>query len=324
VKTPQEVAADATRHCGWLLQHDLINRVELTCSPSVGTHLLSSRRAQLDSYEKLSNKRIHVRISEEIATDRVSYYAYDVRDSDIDLESLPVSKSPTVDSLLKSEHKIKESGEESSAETSTRQRSRRRGRRKAPLADATTIAGDDNLDAELASLDIPKKERHKKSKKTTSKRKDTPAESAVRVYQFARTIGKSSKEIVEMCKEHGDTVRGHMSTMTQELITLIKEKVEGEQGPSKPRRRRRKRGSRKKTPSTKVEQDSKTDSKPKPKKKRSRRSAKKTRKKNPETTATTEVQQTEVKPAKSRRTLYGGRRRSISTDEVKESMVDRS
>lgn len=324
VKTPEEVAADATRHCGWLLQHDLIKRIELTCSPAVGTHLLSSRRAELDGYEKLSNKRISVRISEEIATDRVSYYAYDERGSDIDLESLPVSKSPTVSALLKSESKPSRTEKEANDESSPRRRSRRRGRSKAALTDAATLAGDDNLDTELATLDKPKKKTHKKSKKSSTKKTTSPAESAIRVYQFARTIGKSSKEVVEMCKEHGDDVRGHMSTMTQDLITLITEKIGTEKGPSKPKRRRRRRGSRKKAAQKNVETDSKNDKVRKPKKKRSRKKAKKTAKKSTKTTTAAEVQKKEVKAVKPRRTLYGGRRRSVSTDELKESMVERS
>ncbi|MBC8421664.1 Rne/Rng family ribonuclease, partial [bacterium] len=52
VKVPEEVAADATRHCGWLLHLKNVKRVELTCSPSVGTYLLSNNRTELDSHEK--------------------------------------------------------------------------------------------------------------------------------------------------------------------------------------------------------------------------------------------------------------------------------
>ena len=323
VKTPEEVAADATRHCGWLLQHDLIKRVEMTCSPVVGTHLLSSRRAELDGYEKLSSKRILVRISEEIATGSVSFYAYDERGSDIDLESLPVAKSPTVNALLKSESKYTGNQEEASENSSPRRRSRRRGRRKAPLADATTLAGDDNLDAELAALDKPKKKSASKSKNSSAKRKSTTAESAVRVYQFARAIGKSSKEVVEMCKEHGDDVRGHMSTMNQELITLIKDKVDGELETSKPKRRRRRRGSRKKASQKNVDNKSASEKDRASKQKKSRKQSKKTAKKSTKTRAA-EVEQKEIKAVKPRRTLYGGSRRRITADEAKESMVERS
>ena len=320
VKTPEEVAADATRHCGWLLQHDSIKRVELSCSPSVGTYLLSSRRSELDNYEKKSKKRILVRISEEIATDRVSYYAYDERGSDIDLDSLPITVAPTVQALLKAERKIIEDDEIAGSKKPSRRRSRRRGKRKAPLADAMAITGEDNLDAELASLDLPANK--KKPAHAKSKSKKTPADAAVRVYQFARTIGKSSKEVIEMCKEHGDELRGHMSKMTNDLITVIKLKVEREEESTKPKRRRRRRGTRKKVIAKTKDASLKEKSK-NTKKKRSRRRAKKANKKVKHANVKKEVKQKEVSPSQQRRTLYGGRRRSVTTDEVKESMVDR-
>ena len=87
VKTTEEVAADATRHCGWLLHHEQIKRVELTCSPAVGTYLLSNKRGELNDYELRSNKRIVVRISEELAKDRLVYYAYDARGSNIEIDN---------------------------------------------------------------------------------------------------------------------------------------------------------------------------------------------------------------------------------------------
>ena len=322
IKTPEEVAADATRHCGWLLQHDNVKRVELTCSPSVGTYLLSSRRSELDGYEKLSNKRILVRISEEIATDRLSYYAYDERGSDIDLDSLPITVSPTVEALLKANRQGSESDKETKVQHTTRRRSRRRGKKDAPLADASAITGEDNLDAELASLDKPTKK--EKTARAKSNDKKTPADAAVRVYQFARTIGKSSKEVIEMCKEHGDDVRGHMSKMTDELVTLLKQKVHSQGESTKPKRRRRRRGSRKKTSANTHEDASvKKDKNIKTKKKRSRRPAKKSNNTIKQAKVTNEVKQKEPKPVNPRRTLYGGRRRSVTTDEVKESMVDR-
>ncbi|HBO57060.1 MAG TPA: hypothetical protein DD622_01335, partial [Opitutae bacterium] len=88
VKTPEEVAADATRQCGWLLQQEKIKKVEITCSPIVGTYLFSNKRGEFDRYEKTYKKRIVVRISEAIALDRVDFYAYDDRGADIDLLKL--------------------------------------------------------------------------------------------------------------------------------------------------------------------------------------------------------------------------------------------
>jgi len=127
-----------------------------------------------------------------------------------------------------------------------------------------------------------------------------------------------------MCKEHGDDVRGHMSKMTDELVTLLKQKVHSQGESTKPKRRRRRRGSRKKT-SAKTHEDAsvKKDKNIKTKKKRSRRRAKKSNNTIKQAKVTNEVKQKEAKPVNPRRTLYGGRRRSVTTDEVKESMVDR-
>ena len=125
-----------------------------------------------------------------------------------------------------------------------------------------------------------------------------------------------------MCKEHGDDVRGHMSTMTSELITLIKQKVSGLEESAKPKRRRRRRGGRKKKV---INTDSNISEKSKNKatKKRSKRQTKNKKKKVDRESDATKLEQGKVVAVNPRRTLYGGRRRSITTDELKESMVDR-
>ena len=330
VKTTLEVAADATRHCGWLLHHDKVSRVELTCSPAVGTYLLSNKRGELNEYESRSKKRIVVRISEELAKDRLMYYAYDDRGSDIDVESLTASETPTIAALLKAEKEFVASNE-IKPESQARKRSRRRGRKKLPLADAGSISVGEDLKTELNSLDKPKKSKKKTKKKTVKKKqkKETPAESATRVHQFAKSIGKSSKEIIAYCKEQGIEVRNHMSTMTEDVVTKLKEGLEEKAEKKKPRRRRRRRGTRK----TKGEGDSvnvqdcqkEHASKKKVKKKRSRRVTKKTNKKHPVAVSkeTVESKPKLVPPAKPRKTLYGGRRRSVTSDEVKASRESR-
>ncbi len=331
VKTPEEVAADATRHCGWLLHHETVRRVEMSCSTSVGGHLLSNKRAELDRYEKKSSKRILVRISEEIATDRITYHAYDDRGSQIDIEALPEIAIPTINSLQKMERDYVAVDDAVESQTVKRKRSRRRGKKKAPLAEASTISGHDNLDSELASLEKPaKKNVKKKTDKTKQKKKESPADSATRVYEFARSVGKTSKEVIAMCKTHGKVVRGHMSTMTKDLVTIIKEEIDKEESSAKPRRRRRRRSTRKQKSVEKVAKSEakaegatkKTTRKKKPIKKRSKRQVKKTQKKQ-NVTKTKEVIETKNKP-KPRRTLYGGSRRSVTTDEVKQSMDDRA
>ena len=329
VKTTLEVAADATRHCGWLLHHDKVSRVELTCSPAVGTYLLSNKRGELNEYESRSKKRIVVRISEELAKDRLMYYAYDDRGADIDVESLAASESPTIAALLKAEKEYTPS-EDSKQESKGRKRSRRRGRKKLPLADAASISGEDDLQTELDALDKPKKVVKKTKGKIAKKQhvKESPAESATRVYKFAKSIGKSSKEIIAYCKEQGIEVRNHMSTMTDEVVTKLKEDLQNVDK-KKPRLRRRRGGRKTKgvSEAPKVEALKKESgkTKKKTKKKRPRRSSKKTRAK----VSATEPKET-IKPKpepvvtkKPRKTLYGGRRRSVTTDEVQASRENR-
>lgn len=302
IKTSEEVSADATRHCGWLLQHDVVKRVELTCSPLVGTQVLSNRRGELEKYEKNTSKRIVVRISDEIATDRVAYYAYDERGADIDLTSLKSVSPPFIEALLdpKKQH--------SSPKSKKKKRSRRKGKSNAPVADASSVLN------EIDKTKSKSKTSRSKKKKLTKKNKvNTPAEKAIRVYQFAKSIGKTSKEVVDLCKEHTDEVRGHMSTMNSELVTIIKKKVEEKHSKKQKKRRSRSKSKSKTTSATRNTKQKKVTSK------RNRSTSKKSRKKTKETS-----KQTVKKEAKPRRTLYGGRRRSITTDELSESMADRT
>ena len=337
VKSTEEVAADATRQCGWLLQHEKVKKVELTCSPSVGTYLFSNKRSEIDQYEKKTEKRIVVRISDGIATDRVVFYAYDDRGADIELDMLAGVAPPTIKDLIKLESAYVDSDKRT--EKSCRKRSRRRSGRSAPLADATTISGDANLDEELASLE-KQTSKKKPVKKERQKKKGTPAESATRVYQFAKSIGKTSKEIVDICKEQGEDVRGHMSALTADLVTKIKAHFDGEEDKAKPKRRRRRRGGRGRGGKQSSEKKSseviekapvekkslgKKKAKKKTKKKQSRRQIKKKTKRSQTKETRKEVKpKTEEAKPKARRTLYGQSRRSVSTDEVQQIMGDRA
>jgi hypothetical protein len=228
-------------------------------------------------------------------------------------------------------------------EKTGRKRSRRRGGNKAPLAEATSISGNANLDEEMAMLDKPEPEKKPAKKERPAKKKhqrkaeDTPADAATRVYLFAKSIGRTSKEIVELCKEQGEDVRGHMSMMTAELVTKFTAHFgEDEQETPNPKRKRRRRGGRGRGKKVQVAVEGSSEEQADPKeetakknttkKKRSRRSSKKTSKKNdPEVEAKKEVEPKVEKPiVKPRRTLYGRSRRSISTDEVQQSMGERT
>ena len=337
VKTTEEVAADATRHCGWLLHHDKVKRVELTCSPAVGTYLLSNKRGELDEYEKRSKKRIVVRISEELAKDRLVYYAYDDRDSDIDLEALRATKPPSIEALIKAE-KQHVADDDSSEHSMARKRSRRRGRKKLPLADANSISAADDLQHELDLLDKPKDTARNVKQNIASsavqKKKNTPADSAIRVYQFAKSIGKTSKEIVEYCKEQGIEISNHMSTMTDEVVTKLTQSFAEHEEKKKPRRRRRRRGGRKQKVSsnapevevvTEVAVETKSTTKKAAKKKQSRRTSNRVRKKAAavETKEAIAPKSDPVTPKKPRKSLYGGSRRSVTLEEVQASRDSR-
>ena len=334
VKSTEEVAADATRHCGWLLHHDKVKRVELTCSPTVGTFLLSNKRGELDEYEKRSKKRIVVRISEELAKDRLVYYAYDDRGSDIEIETLRTTKPPTIEALITAEKQHVADGH-SSEPPIGRKRSRRTGRKKIPLADASSISVADDLQQELDLLDKPKSTARNVKKKVASsapeKKKSTPADSAIRVYQFAKRIGKTSKEIVAYCKEQGIEVRNHMSTMTDEVVTKLTQGFAEHEENKKPRRRRRRRGGRKPKASSdapKVEAVAEVAEETKPAKKKvqikkkPRQASSRVRKKAAAVETKKEViepKAEQVAPKKPRKTIYGGSRRSVTSDEVQAS-----
>lgn len=348
VKTTEEVAADATRHCGWLLHHEKVCKVELTCSPTVGTYLLSNKRSELDSYEERSGKRIVVRISEELAKDRLVYYAYDSRGSDIDIEKLQKVSPPTIESLMKADAQFSDK-EDAIEESRGRKRSRRRGKNKLPLADATSISKGADLQKELDDLDKPKqssrnikKSTKKNTKKKSSPKKESPAESAMRVHHFAKSIGKTSKEIIEYCKTQGIEVRNHMSSLTAEVVTKVKEAFDEAPEENKPKRKRRRRGGRKNKSRneknsdnsaeivavevSETEPNSRSKKKKNAKKKRPRRTSKRSQKKKQESDGAQKdseaVAVAEVKK-KPRKTLYGGSRRSVTSDEVQASRDSR-
>lgn len=349
VKTTEEVAADATRHCGWLLHFESIRKVELTCSTAVGTYLLSNKRTELDRYESLTGKRIVVRISEEIATDRVVFYAYDARGADIEQSSLPVSSSPSLEVLAKCKGFSKLEIVEEVEEKSDKRKRPRRGRKKPPLADGGTISISDNLEQELADLDKKKQRTTKVSKKSSSKKRtkptasdSTPADAAMRVYQFARSIGKTASEVLEMCKTKKIDVRNHMSTISSEVITKLTEDAEEGKDKKRPKQRRRRRrrsgrgsGSSSTTKDNnkkvKTEKDSAADKKPASKatKKntRSRKSSSRRRRKprvskDGNNEVAHKVEDVKPKP-KPRRTVYGGSRRPLTTEEVSAKRDDR-
>ncbi|MCI0631952.1 MAG: translation initiation factor IF-2 N-terminal domain-containing protein [Phycisphaerales bacterium] len=145
IKVPEYVAADATRHIGFLLQYERVDRVEVVCSPRVASVMLSGKRRELVRLEDSSGKKIDVRVSDAIAVDRVDYYAYDQRNADIDIQKLPPLKLPTLAEL--ETEQVAGLGAESTLER-TPEESRRPG-----PADATAIALAGGFDDELDLLE---------------------------------------------------------------------------------------------------------------------------------------------------------------------------
>ncbi|MDP6602236.1 MAG: translation initiation factor IF-2 N-terminal domain-containing protein, partial [Phycisphaerales bacterium] len=251
VKSPEQVAADASRHAGWLLRSDRIRRVEIACSPGVASVLMSHRRRELDGYEDATGKRIVVRVSVSIATDHVAYFAYDERGADVDASTIPLQKPPTLDALIEAEKHIDDVEEEDTGSTSRR---RRRGRRTPPAADATSIALGGDFDAELASLD--KKEEKPKRRRRSGSTREKAEDVTVRVYELAKKLGVRSKEIIDKCGEADIEIRNHMSSLSADIVKKIEslfsaavgidaadatESTEGDGESAAPRKRRRRR-----------------------------------------------------------------------------------
>ncbi len=317
VKSTDVVASDATRHAGWLLSHKKVRKVELTCSPKVATVLLSSKRKELDRYETLNSKRIVVRVSESLAVDRIVYYAYDHHGADIELSKLEFDAPPTVKELIELDKSHQESDEDQKG-NKKRSRSRRRGRRKPPPADASSIVDDQSFEEELKQLE-------KKPAKKKQTKASTPADKAMRVYQFAKQLGKTSKEVIELCEKGDIKLKNHMSTLTEEVITKIRHLL-GDDQPEK--KKKRSRGRRRKKPTKKPAQEALSSSSKQPSKsgnKPKKKTSKRNTKKKTAVKKAAEVKETKQStPKKTRRTLYGGRRRTLSSEELQTNRDDRA
>jgi len=92
VQRPDSVAADALRELAAILDAERVARVELVVAPRVAGELLSSKRQLLGRIERASGKHVDVRVSEAIPVDRVSFYAYDQGNADLDVANLPLAR----------------------------------------------------------------------------------------------------------------------------------------------------------------------------------------------------------------------------------------
>lgn len=94
LQRPDSVSTDALRDLAALLDWDKVARVEMVVAPRVAGDLLSTRRQLLGRIERTFAKHVDVRVSEQVALDRVTYYAYDANGADLDVANLPKPKKP--------------------------------------------------------------------------------------------------------------------------------------------------------------------------------------------------------------------------------------
>ena len=92
LQRPDSVAGDALRDLAAILDLANVHKVEMAVGPRVAGELLSSKRALLGRIERTFGKHVDVRVSESVAADRVSFYAYDLAGADVDVTNLPMPR----------------------------------------------------------------------------------------------------------------------------------------------------------------------------------------------------------------------------------------
>ncbi|MBI1190443.1 MAG: Rne/Rng family ribonuclease [Tepidisphaera sp.] len=92
LQRPDSLAGDALRQLAAILDLHNVHKVEMAVAPRVAGELLSTKRALLGRIERSYGKHVDVRVSEAVAVDRVSFYAYDANGADIDVTNLPTPK----------------------------------------------------------------------------------------------------------------------------------------------------------------------------------------------------------------------------------------
>ncbi len=95
LQKPDSVSNDAIRDLAALLDINRVHRVEMVVAPRVAGDLLSTKRQLLSRIERTYGKHVDVRVSEAVAADRITFYAYEADGADIDLTQLPQNRKPT-------------------------------------------------------------------------------------------------------------------------------------------------------------------------------------------------------------------------------------
>lgn len=155
LRNPEAVASDAMRRLAAILDIDRVRRVEIVVGSKVAATLLSTKRRALVEIEDEFGKTVSVRISDAIPPDRADFYAYDDRDTDIELDRMPRLDRPTIAKLpstVPADEEGDDDANDDGAPSESGGRRRRRRRRKPAAADATALILSGGFD-DLPDLD---------------------------------------------------------------------------------------------------------------------------------------------------------------------------
>ncbi|MBL0921649.1 MAG: Rne/Rng family ribonuclease [Phycisphaerales bacterium] len=94
LQRPASAMGEALRELGWVLHQPRVHKAEMAVAARLAGELLSTGRQRLARLERLTGKHVDVRISESAPLDRVTFYAYDDRGADIDVDKLPAPAMP--------------------------------------------------------------------------------------------------------------------------------------------------------------------------------------------------------------------------------------
>jgi ribonuclease E len=94
LKNAETVSLDLMRSVTALLDQKAVQTVEVSVGRQVANEVISKQRYDLCLLEQRTGKKVQVRVSEDIAPDRVDFYAYDDRGADLNLEHLHPPKPP--------------------------------------------------------------------------------------------------------------------------------------------------------------------------------------------------------------------------------------
>ncbi len=368
--TPESTANEAMRDMAYWIAHPHVASLEVAVGQGVAGVLLSRKRRAIVALETETGKRIDVRVSTEIQPERVDFYAYDDRKTDLDLATLaasfPKELPPPVAPKVQQDHPTKvahevllvdsldednelevevtdeSNGAEKSAESEAGQAKRKRRRRRSKKGRDSSAAPDEPVIQSDKRSETPAAV----SSNGAMTAEGTPNSKKKRRRRGRRGRGKGA-EAAPGTESNGESpVVDHSESAAREEPATAPERALGNEAadsgePGKKKRRRRRSRSKSTAESaagadTKAEAPASeplapessngapTPDAPRSKKKRRRRSSKKSDQDQSGDGAATagsdsakpsgsvesgETSGAEVKVTKTRRRLYGSRRR---------------